>query len=70
LVTFSIVPKGREFWLEAIGADGSRRFIERFDHEETAMQQMRWLQLRADRRAVEARPAPRSAPLHGSVARE
>jgi hypothetical protein len=61
VVTFSIVAKGREYWLEVSGEDGSRRFIQRFDNEDTAVQQMRWLQLRADRRASETpKPSPSS----------
>jgi hypothetical protein len=46
VVTFRIVPKGREFWLDALSEDGSRRFIQRFDDADAAVQQVRWLQLR------------------------
>ena len=64
VVTFRIVPTGREFWLEASGEDGSRRFLQRFDGEDAAVREMRWLQALADRRSADKRsqtPKPKSA---------
>ena len=52
VVTFRIVPTGREFWLEASAEDGSRRFLQRFDDEDAAVQEMRRLQAVADRRSA------------------
>jgi len=68
VVTFRILPKGREFWLEVSGDDGSRRFIQRFEDEDAAVQQMRRLQQRADRR--EERQATKPAAPCGPEARD
>ena len=47
VLTFRIVPNGREFWLEAIGGDGSHRFLQRFDTEDAAVHALAVLQGRA-----------------------
>jgi len=47
MLVFRIVPRGREFWIEAEADDGSRQFLERCDTEGAASARLRHLQKRA-----------------------
>ena len=46
---FSIMPRGKKYWVEEIGEDGSRRIVIGFGTEEAAMRCVRDLQDTADR---------------------
>jgi hypothetical protein len=43
MVSYTVTPRGRSYWLEAIDNDGSRRQVERFDTEDLAVQRLRVL---------------------------
>jgi hypothetical protein len=43
MTTYTIVPRNREYWIEAIAEDGSRELVERFDSEDKAVQRLRKL---------------------------
>ena len=45
--TYTVVPRGGAYWIEAIANDGPRRLIERFDTEDAAVQRLRALQAEA-----------------------
>lgn len=44
MATFTIVPRGRGYWIEAIAENGSRKLIERYDTEDAAVGRLRVLQ--------------------------
>jgi len=48
---YTIVPRGRGYWIEAVAQDGSRSVVERYDTEDKALQHLRILQRRAERAA-------------------
>jgi hypothetical protein len=48
MVSYTIIPRGRGYWIEAIDKTGSRRAIERYDTEDIAIQRLRVLQANAD----------------------
>jgi hypothetical protein len=47
MVSYTIIPRGRGYWVEVIDKTGSRRAIERYDTEEMAIQRLRVLQANA-----------------------
>jgi hypothetical protein len=47
MVQFTITPRGRGYWIEAIRADGSRQPVERYDTEDAAVSRLRMLQEKA-----------------------
>ena len=49
VVTFRVVRRGREFWIEAVEDDGSRRFLERCDSLEEANQRLEEFKINAER---------------------
>jgi hypothetical protein len=49
VVTFRVVRHGREFWIEAVEDDGSRRFLERCDSSEEANQRLEEFRIIAER---------------------
>ena len=49
VVTFRVVRRGREFWIEAVEDDGSRRFLERCDSLEEANQRLEEFRIIAER---------------------
>ena len=64
--TYAIAPRGHVYWIERIGQDGSRTFLERFPTEEMAVQRLRTIQQWVD--TVERRESgqplpPRRAPV-------
>jgi len=49
MVSFRIIVRGhKDYWIEAAGEDGSRRFFERCDSEAEANERLRELSRRAD----------------------
>lgn len=44
--SYTIVPRGRSYWIEATDKDGSRWSVQRFDTEEMAVRRLRVLQER------------------------
>jgi len=44
MVAYTITPRGRGYWIEAVETDGSRRRILRYDTENAAVQRLRVLQ--------------------------
>jgi len=48
VVVYTIVPRGRGYWIIANGNNGVRRPIERFDTEDTAVRRLRELQKQTD----------------------
>jgi hypothetical protein len=48
MVSYTIVPRGRGYWITAIDGTGSPRPIERFDTEDMAVQRLRMLQANAN----------------------
>ena len=48
VVAYTIVPRGRGYWILANGNNGVRRPIERFDTEDKAVRRLRELQNAAD----------------------
>jgi hypothetical protein len=44
MVQFTITPRGRGYWIEAVRDDGSRQAVERYDTEEAAVSRLRMLQ--------------------------
>ena len=62
MVQFTIIPRGRGYWIEATGADGSRQTVERYDTEDAAIRRLRALQDRAEfveGQSSAMRPAPK-----------
>jgi hypothetical protein len=57
---YTIVPRRRGYWIEAVAQDGSRSVVERHDTEDKALQHLRMLQQRAER--AERRGAPPATP--------
>ena len=49
MVTFRIVRRGREFWIEAVEDDGSWRFLERCDGLEEANRRLEEFKINAER---------------------
>jgi hypothetical protein len=49
--TFIVVPRGKKYWVEEVGEDGSRRIVLGFGTEEAALTCRRDLQDKADRAA-------------------
>jgi hypothetical protein len=49
VVTFRVVRRRREFWIEAVEDDGSRRFLERCDSLEEANQRLEEFKINAER---------------------
>jgi hypothetical protein len=47
MTTYTIIPRDRRYWIEAIARDGSREFVERFDTEDAAVREYRALQAKA-----------------------
>jgi hypothetical protein len=48
MVSYTIIPRGRGYWVEAIDKTGLGRAIERYDTEDMAVQRLRVLQANAD----------------------
>jgi hypothetical protein len=48
MVQFTIIPRGRGYWIEATGEDGSRETVERYDTEDAAIRRLRVLQERTE----------------------
>jgi hypothetical protein len=44
MANYTIVPRGRGYWIEAVDVDGSRRTIERYGTEEEAVRRLHILQ--------------------------
>jgi hypothetical protein len=62
MITFAIIPRGREYWIEAKSPDGSRQLIERHDSEDMAVQRLQALHASAaeiERRSGAALPEGR-----------
>ena len=57
MVQFTIVPRGRGYWIEAIRNDGSRQTVERYDTEDAAIRRLRILQEKAGLDRLEPRQA-------------
>jgi hypothetical protein len=57
---YTIVPRRRGYWIEAVAQDGSRSVVQRYDTEDKAFQHPRMLQQRAERAA--RRGAPPATP--------
>jgi hypothetical protein len=53
--TFHIVPRGKKYWVEAVGEDGARKSVVAFATEEAALQCLRSLQHEAE---AARRPVP------------
>jgi hypothetical protein len=49
VVTFRVVRHGREFWIEAVEDDGSRRFLERCSSLEEANRRLEEFKINAER---------------------
>ena len=49
MVTYTIVPRDRAYWIEEIGKDGLRKRIERCDTEDIAVRRLRVLQQATDK---------------------
>jgi hypothetical protein len=47
MVQFTIVPRGRGYWIEAIRDDGARQQVERSDMEDAAVSRLRMIQEKA-----------------------
>jgi hypothetical protein len=47
MVSYTIIPRGRGYWIVAADKTGSRRVIERQDTEDMAVQRLRVLQVNA-----------------------
>jgi len=47
VVSYTIVPRGRGYWIEVSDSNGPRRAIERFDTEDNAVRRLRELQAKA-----------------------
>ena len=47
MTQYTIAPRGRGYWIEAVAEDGSRRPLERYDSEEAAVRRLRMLQEKA-----------------------
>jgi hypothetical protein len=47
MVQFTIVPRARGYWIEAVKDDGSRQPVERYDTEDAAINRLRMLQEKA-----------------------
>jgi len=47
MTTYTITPRGRGYWIEAVAEDGSRQSIERFDTEDAAVRRLRALEIKA-----------------------
>ena len=61
VISYTVVPRSRGYWIEVTDRLGSRRPIERFDTEEDAMQRLRDLQGEvptAERKRTILRPRP------------
>lgn len=43
MVDYTIVPRGRAYWIEAVEKDGSRRVVERHNTEDAAVRHLRAL---------------------------
>jgi hypothetical protein len=48
MVSYTIIPRGRGYWIEAIDKTGLRRTIERYDTEDMAVQRLRVLREKTD----------------------
>ena len=48
-LTFRVVRRGREFWIEAVEDDGSRRFLERCGSLEEANRRLEEFKINAER---------------------
>ena len=62
MTTYTIVPRNRRYWIEAIAEDRSRELVGRFDTEEAALRRLRELQAEAgivDRWNSPQAPKPR-----------
>ena len=62
VVSYTVVPRGRGYWIEVTDSHGSRRSIERFDTEDKAVQRLRVLQgevQTAERKRTFLRPRQR-----------
>jgi hypothetical protein len=63
MVQFTIIPRGRGYWIEIVGNDGSRQAVERYDTEDAAIRRLRMLQERAESvewQSSAMRPAPKT----------
>jgi hypothetical protein len=63
MVQFTIIPRGRGYWIEIVGNDGSRQAVERYDTEDAAIRRLRVLQERVEsveRPNSAMRPAPKT----------
>jgi hypothetical protein len=47
MVNYQIVPRGRAYWVEGVGDDGSRHIAERFNTESEAVRRLHELQEKA-----------------------
>ena len=45
-MTYTIVPRGRRYWIEKVEEDGSRERVESFDTEDKAVRRLRGLDQR------------------------
>jgi hypothetical protein len=59
MVDYAIVPRNRGYWIEAIEKDGSRRLIERYETEASAVQRLRVLHEKAGLTKPRHDPIPR-----------
>jgi len=63
MVHFTIIPRGRGYWIEATREDGSHETVERYDTEDAAIRRLRVLQDRAEfveGQSSAMRPAPKT----------
>jgi hypothetical protein len=49
MIQFTIVPRGRAYWIEAVREDGSRKPVERYASEDAAIARLRMLREKTDR---------------------